>query len=367
MKIAFYYLLFTCFTVTISAQNIDSTESVEWDFTAYGDMYYTFDDTEPANNERQYFLYNYKRHNEFNINLALIHAKYTYKGLKLNLGLQSGTFPQYNMAHELPVIRNIYEANINYEFTRMFDFSMGMFPSHLGFEGVRSSGNDVLTHSIVSENTPYYVTGARLGFRPFEKLKINALLTNGWQVITETPGNTSKALGLQVEYKPSDKIHINYSNIYSNEAPDSIGAWILYHNLYGIIQIHKKIRLTAGVDYGSGTLAANNKTASVVLGTIIARYQFHSKWAIAARGEFYEDNNGLIIQPPVDKSFTVNAYSGNIDFSPNKNILFRIEGRQFTSPNTIFREDKDNPKVKTHFKFVDKALAVTFAVQVKFD
>jgi hypothetical protein len=363
-------LFFTCLSVMlqINAQETDTTKGA-WDFSAYGDMYFSYDFSEPNDNERHHFLYNYKRHNEFNVNLVLLHANYKYKGLDFNMGLSSGTFPHYNMAHELPLLRMIYEANIKYNFTKKWEFTMGMFPSHLGFEGFKSANNDVLTHSIVSENTPYYVTGAKLGYTPFDKLKINALITNGWQIITETPANTNKGVGLQLEYDPTDNIHFNYSNIYSNEAPDTAAVWILYHNIYGIFNITDKIRITAGFDFGNGDDKTDTlkPAKSVMLGTLIARYQFHKKWALAARGEFYNDPDGLIISTPAPHPFEVVCFSGNLDYAPNKNILFRIEGRGFTSNEPIFREDRDNPKAPDFIKYVNQNLAVTFAVQIKFD
>ncbi|MCB0484391.1 MAG: outer membrane beta-barrel protein, partial [Flavobacteriales bacterium] len=204
-------------------------------------------------------------------------------------------------------------------------------------------------------------------FRAFEKFKITALLTNGWQIITETPANTNKALGLQLEFDPTDKIHINYSNIYSNEAPDSAAVWIFYQNLYGIFDIHKRFRITAGVDIGLGDNTANNVQSTVALGTLIARYKISEKWAFAARGEVYSDPKGLIIVSPTPNTFEVFCYSGNLDFAPNNNLLFRVEGRAFTADNPVFREDRDNPQAPAFNKFVNQAMAVTFAMQVKID
>ena len=43
-------------------------------FSGYVETYYNYDFDQPSGGERPSFLYNFDRHNEFNVNLALLKA-----------------------------------------------------------------------------------------------------------------------------------------------------------------------------------------------------------------------------------------------------------------------------------------------------
>ncbi|WP_338076641.1 outer membrane beta-barrel protein, partial [Chryseobacterium cucumeris] len=57
------------------AQSSDSLKtSNKVTFSAYAELFYTYDFNEPGNHIRQNFLYSYNRHNEMNLNLGLVKA-----------------------------------------------------------------------------------------------------------------------------------------------------------------------------------------------------------------------------------------------------------------------------------------------------
>src|SRR5688572_16805793 len=62
------------------------------------DAYYSFDFGQPDSHERPAFIYNYKRTNEFNVNLALLKLTYVSEKVRGNLGLMAGTYAEYNLA-----------------------------------------------------------------------------------------------------------------------------------------------------------------------------------------------------------------------------------------------------------------------------
>jgi hypothetical protein len=137
-------------------------------FSAYTEVYYGYDFTQPANNERPAYLYNHKRHNEVNANLLLLHAEYERDGMRGAAGLMAGNYAQYNLAHEPPMLQHIYEARVGMRLSKRRELwvDAGIFPSHIGFETVIGMENHTLTRSIVAENSPYYEAGVMLSYKP---------------------------------------------------------------------------------------------------------------------------------------------------------------------------------------------------------
>ena len=59
---------------------------------------------------------------------------------------------------------------------------------------------------------------------------------------------------------------------------------------------------------------------------------------MTARLEAYHDPKEVIIQTVGDRSFSARAFSSNLDFSPNKSIMYRIELKQIdTSRNDSYQ------------------------------
>jgi hypothetical protein len=90
---------------------------------------------------------------------------------------------------------------------------------------------------------------------------------------------------------------------------------------------------------------------------IILRYQCYSKLAIAVRGEYYNDENGIIIATGTPKGFQTSGYSLNLDYKINDNALWRVEFRGLDSKDDIFLSDN---KPTSQNYFVTTSLAVAF-------
>src|SRR6266498_2024149 len=83
----------------------DSTKKIS--VSGYGELYWSFDFSRPADHEKISFLYNYKRHNEINLNLAYVKLTYQEKKIRANFSLMTGNYAQYNLATEPEVNRFI--------------------------------------------------------------------------------------------------------------------------------------------------------------------------------------------------------------------------------------------------------------------
>ncbi|SEA62550.1 porin [Pedobacter hartonius] len=311
--------------------------------TGYLEAYYGFDFNKPSDNNRPGFVYSHNRHNEVNLNIGFIKGSYESDMLRANIAVMAGTYANANLAAEPGVLKNIFEANAGLKLSKTANLwvDAGIFASHIGFESAISKDCWVLTRNIASDNTPYYESGAKITYiTPDGKFTAIALYLNGWQRITRQNGNSQPAGGVQLTWKPTGKITVNYSNYLGTEGADSIRVTRFYHNVYGIFQLTDHFGLTAGLDYGTQQKAKGSDDKNEVLSPVaIAQYKINSKWALAGRVEYYEDKNGVIIATDTPDGFRTTGYSVNIDYSPVSNAVVRLEGKVYDSKDKVFVRD----------------------------
>jgi hypothetical protein len=337
----------------------DSTRKLN--VSGYLEAYYQYDFNQPVNNARPGFVYSHNRHNEFTVNLGFLRGSYTNSRVRANLAIAVGTYMNANYAAEPGVLRNIYEANAGVKLSKTKELWLdaGVFGSHIGYESAVGKDNWTLTRSLTADNTPYYLSGAKLTYAtPNGKWVLTALAVNGWQQIQRADQNSRIGIGTQVQFKPVASLTLN-SSTFIGAAPDSTNRNRLFHNLYVIWQVSDRLGLTAGFDYGiqqsqSGSDTYDNwQSASVLL-----RYQLADKWWVTGRFENYLDRDGIVIATGTPNGFNTSNYSLNLDFAPVENVLWRLEGRLFTSEDAVFA-DRNQTAVRTN-AVVTTALTFSF-------
>lgn len=329
--------------------------------SGYLETYYGYDFNKPTTNNRPGFIYSHNRHNEVNLNLGFIKANYETEKVRANVALMAGTYTNANLAAEPGVLQNIFEANAGIKLSEKENLWLdaGIFSSHIGFESAISKDCWVLTRNISSENTPYYESGAKLTYGTADgKFTAILLYLNGWQRINRQTGNSKPAGGLQLTYKPSAKLTLNYSNYIGTEGLNASRVNRIYHNFYAIAQLTDKFGLTAGFDYGTQQKVkgqdAKNEVISPVL---IAQYKIDPKWAIAGRFEYYQDKNGVFITTGTTNGFQTKGYSLNLDYAPISNAVVRLEGKVYDSKDPIFTR---NTSAVNHNASITASIAVAF-------
>lgn len=329
--------------------------------SGYVEVYFSYDFGNPGNHQRPAFFYSFNRHNEVNLNLGLVKANYTSEKVRGNFALMAGTYPQYNLAGEQGLLKNIYEANAGIKLFKHSNiwFDAGIMPSHIGFESAIGKDCWNLTRSILADNSPYYESGFKFSYTSKnEKIYMGAMYLNGWQRIQRIPGNQTPAFGTQFTYKPNSKITLNWSTFAGNEQPDSLMQWRYFNNFYGQFQLSEKFGIITGLDFGMQQVnkdsnAYNNWYSPVC----IIQYKPSTKIHIAARGEYYSDRKGVIIATGSPNGFQVMGYSLNLDYLPIENVIFRIEGRGLRSTDKVFTmHDKPN---KSNY-FVTTSIGISF-------
>jgi Putative beta-barrel porin-2, OmpL-like. bbp2 len=330
--------------------------------SGYLETYYNYDFNRPLNNSMPPFLYNFNRDNEVNLNLGYIKAAYSSDNVRANFTFATGTYMNANYSAEPGLLKNIYEANIGVRLSSKNNLwiDAGVLPSHIGWESAVGKDNPTLSRSLAAENSPYFETGARLSYTSkSEKWYLSALLLNGWQRIQRVDGNTTPAFGTQVTFKPSSKILLNSSTFIGNDKPDSARQMRYFHDFYGVFQLSNKWAATFGFDIGAEQKAKGSSDFNTwYTSALILKYAATSKINIAARAEYYNDKNGVIIATNTPNGFKTWGFSANVDYNILSNLMWRMELRSLNSKDDIFINN--NNKTIGHDIALTTSLAFSF-------
>jgi hypothetical protein len=306
------------------------------------EVYYAFDFNNPLNKQAPAWVYAYGRHNEIGINNVYIGYKYTAVRLRSQLAIATGNYIQRNYAAEPAILRNLLEAHIGIKVLKNYNLWLdtGVMPSHIGFESAIGNQNWTLTRSMMANNSPYFMTGVKLGFTSQnEKWFMALLVLNGWQNIVDN--NSNKALGSQITYTPNPRLTLNWSTFYGEgyNKPDSVAANRFFQDFYVSWQVKPQLGLALTVDIGLQEIASKSKSyQSWQTAAFLARYQFKTGWHIVWRIEYFNDPWELIItsRNVNHKGFRVGAYSLGCDYSPFAKALLRLEGKYYFSQDYEF-------------------------------
>ncbi|WP_316767637.1 porin [Pedobacter frigiditerrae] len=353
-------ILFTAMALATSIYSY-AQEAPKIKVSGYLETYYGYDFNEPANNNRPGFVYSHNRHNEVNLNLGFIKAAYDSGKIRANVALMAGTYTNANLAAEPGVLKNIFEANAGIKLSENQNIwvDAGIFSSHIGFESAISKDCWVLTRNISSENTPYYESGAKFTYgSPEGQFTATVLYLNGWQRINRVDGNSKPAGGVQLTYKPTGKLTLNYSNYLGKEGVNAVAVTRFYHNFYAIAQVTDEFGVTAGFDYATQQKVKGQSAKSEIISPVmIAQYKFDPKFAVAARAEYYNDKDGVFIATGTPNGFKTMGYSLNLDYSPISNAVVRLEGKVYDSKDKVFTRDLN---LVNHNATLTASIAVSF-------
>jgi len=314
-------------------------------FYGYVDAYYGYDFKHADTNVRPSFIISHNRQNEFSVNHALLGVRYDNGQVRGALGLHAGSYVEANYASEDPTFRHLYEA---YAGVRPFQktwLDVGIFASHIGFESAISKDNWTLTRSIMADNSPFYQAGARFTYELDPKLTLTALVLNGWQIIRET--NQQKAVGTQIQWKPSAKLLVNSSAFFGDEQPR--GAYVrrrYFHDFYVTYALNDRLSVAGVFDVGKQETTEYGRYDTWHAGSAFVRYKLADKWFGAARSEYYYAEHGVIISGNItpqfgDSNFRAGGGSLNLDYAPAPNMLLRLEGRYLRGQAPVFQRAED--------------------------
>lgn len=321
--------------------NAQEKDSLKIKVSGFLETYYTYDFSNPTTETKLPFMYNYNRHNEFNVNNGLIRAQLQYGNTYASIAVHAGTYVDDNYVSE--DIKLVSEAYVGMYLNdnKKSSIEVGIMPSYIGFESATTAANLTLTRSILAENSPYFMTGIKYNYKPNEKWSFSGLVTNGWQRINKPDKTVAPAFGTQIVYKPTEKAILNWSTFIGKEFYQTELAMRYFSNLYWDNQWNSKWRTILGFDLGiQDSSSLNDKHLYWMSPVLIAQYSINPKWQTALRVEYYQDEDNVIVA--TSDAFKTSGASINFDYLPNSKVKLRTEARYFDSKETIFFDNKSN-------------------------
>jgi hypothetical protein len=342
----------------------DSLEAGKVNISGYVDLYYGRSVNLPPTSDRPYAVSS-SRNREISINLAYIDIRYQDEFVRARFTPAVGTYMNANYAAEPGTLKNIFEANAGVRISKKRNIWLdaGIIGSPFTNETAISKDQLLYTRSFAAENAPYYLSGARVSV-PFGKnLTAYGYLINGWQQIDDV--NNNLAIATQIEYRPSNSILINWNTYFGNEGstakPDFKNRY--FTDLYAIFKPNKQVTLTADI-YGGIQENKPDTLATSLLpwwqANAAIQYELNPKLSVAARIEYFEDLNQVILTPlnPAVNGFSTYSSSICFNWKINSKAWFRLEGRHYASPENVYF-DQNKGHVPTDFLAIG-SLCVSF-------
>lgn len=320
------------------------------------DCYYAYNFNEPENNNQPY-LVSMARHNEININLALIDLKYSSHRIRARVVPGFGTYVNANYARENGSLKNLIEANTGIKLfkSKAIWLDVGVLGSPYTNESAISKDHLAYTRSFAAENVPYYLSGVKLSLPLSKKVNTYFYLVNGWQQISDQ--SSSKCFATQFEYRPTGNLLLNWNTYIGNEqsAIDSVKGLRIFSDVF---MIYNNDRWAATASVYAGQQQAESGDRYWWQANIIGRYAISPEISVSARGEYFQDNDGSLIIPITQQDhFRSYGTSMGININVDSNLLFRTEARYLFS---------DLPVYKRGYTAVNNSFSLTTSVCVWF-
>ncbi len=333
MLLRVFFCSCLCFVETVFCQD---SVGKKLKLSGYVELFYQYNLNTPSNHQSAAFIYDYVRHNELNPHLLLVRADYDNERVRGRFGIGLGTYMDVNYANEPAAFKNLYEANFGMQLFKNKNvwFDVGILPSHIGAESGMGKSNYNVMRSLMADNTPFYETGLRLYYGT-KKWAWSALYLTGWQRIKRIDGNSTPAFGTQIVFTPNEKWSLNSSTFLGSEFADAVARWRYFNDFYVTANLSKSWSAICAFDVGCQEQAGDKINYDVwSSASLMVKKKVNEQLTLACRGEYYDDKKNVIITTIQPVRLT--AYSFNADYSPEKSILLRLEGRWIHAEKAIF-------------------------------
>lgn len=327
---------------TATMDTLETTMLGHVGFGAYVDTYYAYNFLKPAENQTPY-LVSSARHNEVSINLAYIDVRYRSQRVRARFVPGFGTYVNANYVQEPGSLKNIIEGYVGVKIFPKKDIwlDMGVLGSPYTNESAVSKDHLMYSRSFAPEYVPYYLSGLKVSIPLGQQLNVFLYLLNGWQVIEDN--NNAKALGTQLEYRPSKKLLINW-NTYTGSERSLLNPTFktrYFSDLFFIYQVHPHFLMTACI-YGGIQEKDNNTSSTWWQGNINGRYQLSDKVSISGRAEYFDDADNVVIGNDFLLPFSAGSAGLCLNIKIGDNALFRLEQRSFFSKEFLFENNEQD-------------------------
>ncbi|HTL80323.1 MAG TPA: outer membrane beta-barrel protein [Bacteroidia bacterium] len=328
-----------------NAQSADSAKIV---VSGYVDAYYAFYTDSVGDGNYQKFPSVSPRSNSFGLNTAMLTAQYDGVKARGVVSLQYGDIARCAWS---PTFNAILEAHAGIRLCKnnKLWLDAGFFRTHFGTEGLLPKENFCSSVSVNTYFEPYYEAGARLQYTPCDKFTLFVYGLNGYNMYEDN--NHKKSIGVLATYALGDKGNIGYSNYIGDDSPtgDTVTHLRIHNNLFWNYAFGKlKLQIGGDLCYQEHSdIATGMKAAIMMSGVCSVKYPMCKYAWIYARGEMFDDRQGLMSGVIVDTKGMLTGlrmFGGTlgVECKPIDNAYIRLEARDlaFDEEQQIFYWNK---------------------------
>jgi hypothetical protein len=211
----------------------------------------------------------------------------------------------------------------------------GRMATHMGGEVIETLGNINYSRSLLyTLAIPYAHTGVCASYTFSPQFSSTLYVYNGWNTFVDN--NTDKTLGAEITWTPDSIFTFTENWIGGAEEPNSTNKRHVFDSIFNL-QATDALYLTLNADYGQ---ESNTPVGLAVWkgAALTGKYTIGAVSAIAARGEYYYDQNGFTtLTPQALKEITL-----TYEYKFGGSLVTRLEYRRDWSDESAFEDNAGN-------------------------
>jgi hypothetical protein len=335
----------------------------DWKLTlgCWVDAYFGYNFNDPASRTDTVRVFD-SRHDSFAIQIAAVDLQFeghagqgtAIARVTLQAGdepeayyLASGSETAKDAAANRDAFRHLQQAFAGYKLPMpggddaALEVDMGLFVSHIGYEGLNAKDNIHFSRSLLFQLTPFYATGARAIYTVSHTFTAQLNVTNGWNSVVDN--NRSKSFGAQLVWAPSDRVSATLNWLGGAEQD----ATLSMRNLFDASLVVKPtdalmlaVNGHAGFDkvhpgtVTNGAILTGEERAAWYGVAGYGRYQITDAWAAGLRVEAFHDEVGV----PWEAGYagTIGEGTATIETRPQEHLILRFEVRHDEATSGLY-------------------------------
>ncbi len=322
--------------------------------SGFVDAYYGYNSNHPgtlANNQRNFDAAT----NQFGLNMIeLVADKSVDTTTRLGYHIALGFGQAENFVNPFPtnaLDQYLKEGYLEYmaPVGKGLQINVGKFVTPAGAEVIESKDNWNYSRSLLfTYAIPYFHFGASAKYAFNPKFAVTAYLVNGWNdtIVSNTgigkSGDSSKTGGFSAAWTPNAKFSITETYLVGTTPPfDSADIRQLTDTVI-TYNPNAKLSFMANYDYGRQPLDAVEQSFLGLTSPAkwsglagYAKYAPNDKWAVALRGEYFNDNEGFMTGT-LPKKQELNEFTATLQRTLSGKLICRLEGRRDSSDDAAF-------------------------------
>ncbi len=310
----------------------------------YAEAYYSYNLNNPANGITN-FRWIDNRHNTIMLQTAVLDVAAEYASFRGHVALQAGPTAEgwYSEANEgrvgasgaaplgVETWKHVQQANVGWKAPvgRGLLLEGGLFLTTIGYEGPAVKDNWNWSRSNLFLALPFYHAGVRATYELTDRLTAMAMVTNGWNSLSDT--NDGKSGQLQLTYKIPDALTVSFLYMggpeRSQSSPEGRPIRHLF-DLWAQADLGERFSVAAHGDAGFEDNAYGLHWWRA--GALYARAKALDFLYVAARGDAFFEDVSANAQGTASSLFygsDVWSLTGTLDFRPIDHLSFRAEYR----------------------------------------